>query len=60
MLSSSHQERLDELLQRNREEGLNNADEHELDQLLARINLMNALKARALYTLQWLGEAKRD
>jgi hypothetical protein len=60
MLSPSHQERLDELLQRNRKGVLNDDQERELDQLLARVDSMNILKARALRTLQRLGEAKRD
>jgi hypothetical protein len=60
MLSPSHQERLDELLQRNRKGALSDDEERELDQLLAHVDSMNILKARALRTLQWLGEAKRD
>jgi len=60
MLSPSHQERLDELLRRNRKGGLNDADERELERLLARVDSMNTLKARALYTLQRLDEAERE
>ena len=59
-LSPGHQERLDELLQLNRKGVLNDDEERELDQLLARVDSMNVLKARALRTLQQLGEAKRD
>ena len=52
MLSSCFQERLDELLQRNREQGLSPDEEHELDSLLETTDAMNILKARATYTLQ--------
>jgi hypothetical protein len=52
MLSSSHQERLDELLRRNREGKLSVAEERELDRLLELVDSMNVLKARAMYTLQ--------
>ena len=58
ILSSRHQERLNELLQRNREGGLSSGEEHEMDLLLERVDLMNTLKARATYTLQWLRETK--
>jgi hypothetical protein len=58
ILSSRYQERLNELLQRNREEGLSASEERELDSLLERIDSMNALKARATYTLQQRGKAK--
>ena len=60
MLSPSHQDRLRELLQRNREGQLSKDEESELDQLLAHVDSMNILKARALRTLQRLGEAERD
>ena len=52
MLSSAHQSRLDELLRRNREEGLSPEEERELDRLLELVDSMNVLKARAMYTLQ--------
>jgi hypothetical protein len=55
MLSSGHQERLDELLRKNREEGLVNGEERELDCLLEHVDHMNTLKARAMYTLQQPG-----
>ncbi len=58
MLSSRHQERLNELLQRNRTQGLSSGEEHEMDLLIERVDSMNTLKARATYTLQWLGEAE--
>jgi len=54
MLSPGHQERLDQLLQRNRESNLSKDEESELDQLLAHVDSMNVLKARALHTLQRL------
>jgi hypothetical protein len=52
MLSPGRQERLDHLLRRNREGKLDTAEEDELDQILAGIDSMNVLKARAAYTLQ--------
>jgi hypothetical protein len=58
MLSSQHQERLNELLQLNREQGLSSDEEHELDLLIERVDSMNNLKARAIYTLQWLDESE--
>ena len=60
ILSSRHQERLDELLQRNREGELSADEERELDHLLERADYMNMLKARAMYTLKRLGEAKES
>ena len=60
MLSPSHQERLAELLQRNREGNLSEDEKDELDQLLAHTDSMNILKARALRTLQKLGKTERD
>lgn len=60
MLSPSHQERLTDLLQRNREGRLSEDEESELDQLLVYVDSMNVLKVRALRTLQRLGETERD
>ena len=60
MLSPSHQERLAGLLQRHREGQLSQNEESELDQLLVHVDSMNVLKARALRTLQQLGENERD
>jgi hypothetical protein len=60
MLSPSHQEQLTGLLQRNREGQLSKDEESELDQLLAHVDSMNVLKARALRTLQRLGKKERD
>jgi hypothetical protein len=60
MLSPSHQERLADLLQRNRERNLSQAQQDELDQLLAHVDSMNVLKARALRTLRQLEETERD
>ena len=60
MLSPSHQERLTDLLQRNRESHLSKDEESELDQLLAHVDSMNILKARALRTLQQLGQTERN
>ena len=59
MLSPSHQEQLAKLLQRNREGQLRKNEESELDQLLAHVDSMNTLKARALRTLQQL-DGKAD
>ena len=47
MLPPSHQERLTDLLQRNREGCLSEDEESELDQLLVYVDSMNVLKARA-------------
>jgi len=58
MLSSRYQERLDELLQRNREQELSSGEERELDDLLEYVDTMNTLKARAMYTLQQRHKAK--
>jgi len=52
MLSAPHQERLAELLQRNREAKLSPSEQTELDRLLEYVDSMNILKARAIYTLQ--------
>jgi len=60
MLSPSHQERLRDLLQRNHEGQLGKNEESELDQLLAYVDSMNILKARALRTLQQTEEKERD
>lgn len=60
MLSSGRQERLSELLERNREETLSDTEQEELDQILAHIDSMNVLKARALYTLQQKQAPERD
>lgn len=58
MLSSRYQERLDELLQRNREQELSSGEERELDDLLEYVDTMNTIKARAMYTLQQRHKAK--
>jgi hypothetical protein len=60
MLSPGRQERLDELLERNREDTLSEQEQKELDRLLAHIDSMNILKARAVHTLQQNQESKRD
>ncbi len=51
MLSSPHQQRLGELLRRNRVGTMSSAEEAELDRLLEHVDHMNVLKARAQYTL---------
>jgi hypothetical protein len=59
MLSPIYRERLDELLQRNREGGLSDVEERELARLLEHVDSMTVLKARAIYTLQHLGGSER-
>jgi len=51
MLVPRLQERLNHLLQLNREGGLGTEEEQELNRLLEQVDQMNVLKARALYTL---------
>jgi len=51
-LAPSEQGRLDDLLQRNNEQQLTAAEAAELDALLARVDHLTVLKARARYTLQ--------
>jgi len=53
-LGTASQARLAELLERNREHTLTSAETQELDQLLADVDALNILKARAQYTLQHL------
>jgi hypothetical protein len=60
MLSPGRQERLDELLGLNRERELDDTEAVELDELLADIDAINILKARATYTLQRLRASQRD
>ena len=52
MLAAPYQSRLNELLKRNQTGKINQNEEAELDDLLAQVDQMNILKARALYTLQ--------
>ena len=56
----NYNERLTELLHRNREVHLSKDEDSELDRLLAHTDSMNILKARALRTLQHLEETERD
>lgn len=51
-LAPSDQAHLDDLLQRNNEQQLTAAEEAELDALLARVDHLTVLRARARYTLQ--------
>jgi hypothetical protein len=60
ILSPGRQARLDELLERNHEGELGDLEREELDQLLAQIDSMNILKARALHTLQQRPESEGD
>jgi hypothetical protein len=52
VLVPRQQERLSDLLRRNRDEGLSADEKRELERLLERVDHMNVLKARAMYTLQ--------
>ena len=60
MLSPGKQARVDELLERNRESQLGTSEQKELDRLLAHIDSMNVLKARALRTLQQNQESESN
>jgi hypothetical protein len=59
-LASPHQERLDSLLELNRRGRLSVDEARELDELVDYLDQMNALKARALLTLQRLNEEKES
>ncbi len=52
MLTLHLQERLNHLLHLNREDNSSAKEQQELDPLLERVDQMNVLKARAMYTLQ--------
>ena len=52
MLEAGHRERLAELLKRNREGELGKEENAELNRLIAGVDTMNILKARAMYTLR--------
>lgn len=52
MLASRYQEKLNQMLERNQRGELSEAERGELDQLLDRVDDLNTLKARALYTLK--------
>lgn len=58
MLAGGHQQRLDQLLEENRQGRLNVNAARELDELIDYIDQMNILKARATLTLQRLQEEK--
>jgi len=51
-LAPERQEELEKLLQKNREGTLTPAEEKELDELLAEVDRIALLKARAMYTLK--------
>ena len=59
MLAPARQERLTELLDRNKEDALTAPEQHELDELLEYLDQMNLIRARALYTLQKLDDTAR-
>ena len=50
-LAPTRQTRLDELLEQNRERSLSEPETKELDELLAQVDHLNVLKARARLTL---------
>ncbi|MBK8542066.1 MAG: hypothetical protein IPL60_19045 [Ardenticatenia bacterium] len=52
MLAPAFQARMTELLERNDQGQLTDPETRELDDLLARVDALNTLKARAIYTLQ--------
>jgi len=54
MLAVEHQERLNALLERNREQTLTAGEAEELDRYLEQIDTLNILKARARLTVQHL------
>ncbi len=56
-LAPERQSRLDDLLAKQEESGLTEEESDELDSLLAQIDHLNILKARALLTLQQLQES---
>lgn len=57
MLSPRHQQRLGDLLDRNRQGDITEEERQELDALLEQIDDLNALKARAQYTLKQRAQA---
>ncbi len=54
-MPGAQQDRLDELLQKNQSEGLNEAEEQELDRLHAEANLLMLRKTYAQVLLKWRG-----
>ena len=56
-LAPTSQDRLDELLTKNSENGLDDADQAELECLLARVDQLTIVKTRARYTLHQQAEA---
>jgi uncharacterized membrane-anchored protein len=56
MLAPAAQSQLDELLTRNAELQLSPDEEAILDRLLSQVDLLNILKARAMYTLRNLNK----
>ncbi len=58
LLAPPLQAQLDDFLARNAEAALSGAETAALDQLLAQIDQLNLLKARAMYTLQHVDNAQ--
>ncbi len=56
ILSPDSQDRLDDLLSRNAEEGLSETERVILDQLISQVNHLNSIKAKARYTLEKLNQ----
>jgi len=55
-LTSGDQDRLEYLLAANKSQTISEAETEELDAILERIDYLNIIKARALYTLQQMNE----
>jgi hypothetical protein len=56
-IAPAEQSRLSDLLERNTENQLSTEDLETLDRLLAQLDQLNILKARAQYTLQYFNQA---
>lgn len=57
IVSPDRQEQLQTLLAKNQESNLNEAEQRQLDRLLAEVDQVALLKARAMYTLQQYDQA---
>ena len=60
MLPDAQQDRLDQLLQKNRAGKLSAEEEQELDQLFAEVQRISVIKAKAIYTLQQRSNRKDE
>jgi hypothetical protein len=59
VMAPAHQQRLQAMLRKNREEGLTPAEKEELDKLLKECDQVALLKAKALYTLALLRRGEK-